>query len=134
MAIAVADPGIENNDLPNNPRIDQLTEYLLQAAPWAPKAVLVTNAGPDAAYPPRKNGISLTSASICINAYSIIALLPGNVSAAQVGVAEELRKADFGLDEHNKELIVGVHSSFAVLDDARIVQRVQSDEWLILHD
>jgi len=73
--------------------------------------------------------------AVCRAAYSRIEeSMPGNVSAAQLAVAERLRQAGFQLDEHNEQLISGVRTMFAVLADGRSVQRLRSGEWVILRD
>jgi hypothetical protein len=60
--------------------------------------------------------------------------LPGNVSAAQLAIAEELRQAGFELHDDNEELIARLPTIFAVLDDGRSVQRLGSGEWVVLRD
>ncbi|TVS11814.1 MAG: hypothetical protein EA424_23370 [Planctomycetaceae bacterium] len=60
--------------------------------------------------------------------------LPGNVGAAQLAIAEELRQAGFELDEDNEELIARLPTIFAVLADGLSVQRLRSGEWVVLRD
>ena len=73
--------------------------------------------------------------AVCRNTYNrIMASLPGNVSAAQLAIAEELRKAGFELHEDNEELIARLPTILAVLDDGRSVQRLRSGEWVVLRD
>ena len=73
--------------------------------------------------------------AVCRRTYSrIMASLPGNVSAAQLAIAEELRQAGFQLDEDNEEQIARLPTIFAVLDEGRSVQRLRSGEWVILRD
>jgi hypothetical protein len=73
--------------------------------------------------------------AVCKNTCSrIMASFPGNVSAAQLAIAEELRKAGFELDEDNEELIARLPTMFAVLDDGRSVQRLRSGEWVVLRN
>jgi hypothetical protein len=73
--------------------------------------------------------------AVCRSTYSrIMASLPGNVSAAQLAIAEELRQAGFELHEDNEELIARLPTIFAVLDDGRSVQRLGSGEWVVLRD
>ena len=73
--------------------------------------------------------------AVCRNTYSrIMASLPGNVSAAQLAIAEALRQAGFELHEDNEELIARLPTIFAALDDGRSVQRLRSGEWVILRD
>jgi hypothetical protein len=63
-----------------------------------------------------------------------MAMAPGNVSAAQLAIAEELRKAGFELHDDNEELIVKLPTILAVLNDGRSVQRLRSGEWLVFRD
>ncbi len=73
--------------------------------------------------------------AICRSTFSrIMAMAPGNVSAAQLAIAEELRQAGFELDEDNEELIARLPTIFAVLADGLSVQRLRSGEWVVLRD
>jgi hypothetical protein len=73
--------------------------------------------------------------AVCRSTYSrIMAMAPGNVSAAQLAMAEELRKAGFELRDDNEELIARLATIFAVLDDGRSVQRLGSGEWVVLRE
>ena len=68
--------------------------------------------------------------TVCRNTYSrIMATFPGNVSAAQLAIAEALRQAGFELHDDNEELIARLPTIFAVLVDGRSVQRQRSGEW-----
>ncbi|TVS10579.1 MAG: hypothetical protein EA424_25165 [Planctomycetaceae bacterium] len=64
----------------------------------------------------------------------VMAMVSGNVSAAQLAIAEELRKAGFELEEDNEELIARSPTFLAVLADGRSVQRLGSGEWVVLRD
>jgi len=73
--------------------------------------------------------------AVCRAAYTqVMASLPGNVSAAQLAIAEELRKAGFELDEDNERMTGRLRTILAVLADGRSVQRLRSGEWVILRD
>jgi hypothetical protein len=73
--------------------------------------------------------------AVCRNTYSrIMASLPGNVSAAQLAIDEELRKASFELEEDNEAMTGSLRTIFAVLNDGRSVQRLGSGEWVVLRD
>jgi hypothetical protein len=73
--------------------------------------------------------------AVCRNTYSrIMASLPGNVSAAQLAVAQELRRAGFELEEDNEAMTGSLRTIFAVLNDGRSVQRLGSGEWVVLRD
>jgi hypothetical protein len=73
--------------------------------------------------------------AVCRNPYTrIMASFPGNASAAQRAIAEELRQADFELDEDNEELIARLPTILAVLNDGRSVHRRLSGEWVVLRD
>ncbi len=73
--------------------------------------------------------------AVCRNTYSrIIASLPGNVSAAQLAIAEALQQAGFALHEDNEGLIARLPTILAVLADGRSVQRLRSGEWVVLRD
>jgi hypothetical protein len=63
-----------------------------------------------------------------------MAMASGNVSAAQLAIAEELRKAGFELHDDNEELIARLPTIFAVLVDGRSVQRLRSGEWVVLRE
>lgn len=64
----------------------------------------------------------------------IMAMAAGNASAAQLTIAEELRKAGFELQDANEELIARLRTIFAVLHDGRSVQRLESGEWVVLRE
>jgi hypothetical protein len=73
--------------------------------------------------------------AVCQSTYSrIMATAAGNVSAAQLAIAEELRQAGFQLHEDNEELIARLPTILAVLADERSVQRLGSGEWVVLRD
>ena len=73
--------------------------------------------------------------AVCRNTYSrVMTMAPGNVSAAQLAIGEELRQAGFKLHDDNEELIARLPTIFAVLDDGRSVQRLRSGEWVVLRD
>ena len=73
--------------------------------------------------------------AVCRNTYSrSMATLPGNVSAAQLAIAQALQQAGFVLHEDNEELIARLPTILAVLDDGRSVQRLRSGEWVVLRD
>ena len=73
--------------------------------------------------------------AVCRSTYSrIMATAPGNVAAAQLAIAEELRKAGFELEEDNEEMTGRLRTILAVLADGRSVQRLRSGELVILRD
>ncbi len=73
--------------------------------------------------------------AVCRNTYNrVMAMASGNVSAAQLAIAEQLRQAGFELHDDNEELIARLPTILAVLADGRSVQRLGSGEWVVLRD
>lgn len=73
--------------------------------------------------------------AICRTTYArIMASLPGNISTAQLAIADEVWLADFEMGEHNEEMIAVTSTIFAVLADGRSLQRRPTGDWLILRD
>jgi hypothetical protein len=73
--------------------------------------------------------------AVCRSTYSrVMAMAPGNDSAAQLAIAEALRQAGFELHDDNEELIARLPTIFAVLNDGRSVQRLGSGKWVVLRD